>query len=381
MRIFFKILWNILRALLIMVLSLASIAVTLSLLLFFASGRGDVIRKGAQVQSVDHAIMERYDSYINNSMSDVLDGVLAIEKVYWLSDDDLIAPEPDQNKFGTAKTAAELAWLLEEAAGVLDGQETLFNTETPVWEKSNIHYYLDDTIFTVTWKQPIGNAMYTISEVKLAHPSQFRRFLADGQYSSGSKYTAVEMASAVNAVVAANGDFYTFRDLGIIVYDSQLMRMEGREMDTCFIAGNGDLLFAHKGDLTGQEETEAFLKENGVRFSISFGPILIENGEKCWIKNPYPVGEGNIRDARAALCQLDTLHYLVIAVNADGEYKNRHNLKELQENLYQMGCVQAYNLDGGQSATIVVNDQKINEVWLRKISDIIYFATALPSDE
>ena len=44
----------------------------------------------------------------------------------------------------------------------------------------------------------------------------------------------------------------------------------------------------------------------------------------------------------------------------------------------------AYALDGGQTAAIVMNDQLINKVSYgaqRKISDIIYFATAIPEDE
>jgi hypothetical protein len=46
-----------------------------------------------------------------------------------------------------------------------------------------------------------------------------------------------------------------------------------------------------------------------------------------------------------------------------------------------MGCTMAYNLDGGQSATIVMNDEVKNYVYERRISDIIYFATALPEGE
>ena len=41
----------------------------------------------------------------------------------------------------------------------------------------------------------------------------------------------------------------------------------------------------------------------------------------------------------------------------------------------------AYCLDGGQTAAIVMNDQLINRPVYgeqRKISDIIYFATAVP---
>ena len=40
-----------------------------------------------------------------------------------------------------------------------------------------------------------------------------------------------------------------------------------------------------------------------------------------------------------------------------------------------------YTLDGGQTAVIAMNDKLINSVlfgFQRKISDIIYFATAVP---
>ena len=47
----------------------------------------------------------------------------------------------------------------------------------------------------------------------------------------------------------------------------------------------------------------------------------------------------------------------------------------------KLGCDKAYTLDGGQTAVIVMNDQLINSVhygYQREISDIIYFATAVP---
>ena len=43
------------------------------------------------------------------------------------------------------------------------------------------------------------------------------------------------------------------------------------------------------------------------------------------------------------------------------------------------GCQSAYNLDGGSSSTVVLNNQKINALSTgktRQISDIIYFASA-----
>ena len=374
--IFFKIVSFLLKT----AVSIVCLALAVSMLMTFVTGM-DGSSQAGQAGTTSHALMERYNMFVTNTFSDALDGVLSIKKIYWLNDDDLVAPEPNQNCYGTAKTPDELQWLLEDAAELLDGQDTLFGPDTPVWDGCDIYYYFDETILVITWKQVMSNAIYTISEIKIADPSQFRRFLADGQYASGSKYVPTELASSVNAVVASNGDFYTFRNMGIIVYDSQLKRAEGRNMDTCFIAGNGDLLFAHRNQLTKRDEMEQFVQENGVRFSVAFGPILIENGEQVPIKNPYPVGEGDVAYARMALCQRDTLHYYFVNVSPELPYGNSHTLPVFASNLAKLGCKSAYNLDGGQSGTIVMNDKKINYVWERQVSDILYFATAIPNGD
>lgn len=354
------------------------LTLTCSVLLSFLM-TGGASRGTAQNSDKDYALTDRYNMFVTNTLSDTLGGVLSIPKTYWLNDDDLVAPKPNPDCYGTAKDPASLMWLLDEAATLLDGQETLFSAETPIYEGSAIQYYYDETILVITWKQLIDNAVYTISEVKIADPSQFRRFVADGVYGSSSKYVPTEMASSVNAVLATNGDFYSFRNMGTIVYDSKLMRAEGYSMDSCFIAGNGDLIFSHVGRLTTKEAMQQLIDDNGVRFSLAFGPVLVENSQLCWIKDPYPVGEGNYYYPRMALCQRDTLHYLMVTVSQEPPYENAHTLPIFAENLLDMGSKMAYNLDGGQSATIVMNNKTVNYVWQRKVSDIIYFATAIPN--
>lgn len=354
------------------------LTLTCSVLLSFLM-TGGASRGTAQNSDKDYALTDRYNMFVTNTLSDTLEGVLSIPKTYWLNDDDLVAPKPNPDCYGTAKDPASLMWLLDEAATLLDGQETLFSAETPIYEGSAIQYYYDETILVITWKQLIDNAVYTISEVKIADPSQFRRFVADGVYGSSSKYVPTEMASSVNAVLATNGDFYSFRNMGTIVYDSKLMRAEGYSMDSCFIAGNGDLIFAHVGELTTKEAMQQLIDDNGVRFSLAFGPVLVENSQLCWIKDPYPVGEGNYYYPRMALCQRDELHYLMVTVSQEPPYENAHTLPIFAENLLDMGSKMAYNLDGGQSATIVMNNKTVNYVWQRKVSDIIYFATAIPN--
>ena len=334
-----------------------------------------------QKSDANYALTDRYNMFITNTLSDTLDGMLSIPKTYWLSDDDLVAPKPNPNGYGATEDPTSLQWLLDKAAPLLDGQETLFTTQTQILPGSQVHYYYDETILVITWKQLMDGTVYTVSEVKIADPSQFRRFVADGEYGSYSKYYPQEMATSVNAVMATNADFYIYWGTGIVVYDGKLMRASGRTMDSCFIDRNGDLLMTHIGELTRKEDMEKFIEDNGIRFSLAFGPILIEDGEVVDIKFPYPVGEGNMYDTRMALCQRDKLHYMLVTSTQEPGYGRNHNWWEFAANIQELGCEKAYNLDGGQSATVVMNNEVLNHVKQRQTSDIIYFATAIPNGE
>lgn len=307
----------------------------------------------------------------------------ATRREYTLNDQDMVAPEPNPAFYGTASSPAEMAAVLADAEFLMEGQETLFTTETEILEGSQIQYYLDDTIFVITWKQVVEGSVYTFSEVKLAHASQFRRFLADGKYGSFAAYTTQEMATSVNAVSASSGDYYGYRGTGVCVYQGAVHRSDARHLDTCFVDENGDLLFSYREELADEEAIQKFVEDNNVRFSISFGPVMIDNGEYA-VPSYYHVGEIHEGYSRAALCQMGPLHYTVVASNYEHPYYAVHTMSQFANNLLNLGITKAYALDGGQTATIVMDDEVINSVSYgaqRKISDIIYFATALPESE
>ena len=329
---------------------------------------------------VAHEIINRFDNFMTNSISVAAEGLLKIEKVFALTDSDQVAPEPDQSKFGTTYDVNSLQGILDAAKEQMEGQEMLFNTQLPIFEGSEINYYLDDTIFAITWKQNINNAIYTFSEVKIAHPSQIRRFLADGVFGSEKQYLTSEMASSVNAVVASAGDFYKHRRSGLVVYNGKVEKFNVNSLDSCFIDDKGDLIFSKAREFKTQEELQTYVDMNNIRFSLCFGPILIENGQPAF-PGYYPVGEIADKFSRAALCQLGELHYLVVTANDEAPFRNFPNLYTFSNALIGMGITKAYTLDGGQTATIVMNDRVINHVSYgaeRLISDIIYFATAIP---
>ena len=332
-------------------------------------------------ESARMGLADKFDRYITNGISDALSGIISIPKEYWLNDSDLVAPAPRRECYGEASDPAALADTLAAAEALLDGQSTLFSTQTVIKDDTTVKYYLDDTILAITWKQIIDGGVYTFSEVKIAHPSQFRRFMAGGEYGTGALYTATEMAKSVNAISASSADYYTYRPYGITVNNGITYRLDDEGiLDVCFIDDKGDLLMVPRGQLITQEEVEGYVAENNVRFSLAFGPILIQDGKECTPRG-YIIGEIKKNLTRAALCQLGELHYVVVAVNMEPYYINMPTLKQFATRLSELGIPTAYSLDGGQTATIVMDNTLINSVDYgdqRDISDIIYFATALP---
>lgn len=350
--------------------------------MLMAVGAGTAATAGG---ASDVAIMDRFDMYMTNQTSNALEGVLNIEKVYWLSDNDEVAPKPNQERFGTASSPSEVMWLLEEAADLIDGRELTFNENIPLWEHGQIYYYYDETILVIAWQQLMDRIVHNIAEVIVADATQFRRGLAGGEFGSDKQFFPTQIAQSVNAVIATSGDFYKFRHNGIIVHKGQLKRFEGKSVDTCFIDDKGDLLFVKREELMSEAEAEKYIADNHVRFSLAFGPVLVEDGKNV-VPDYYVIGEINEEYTRSALCQKGQLHYLFVNTSGYLQYNltARQTLRKFANHLIELGVDRAYTLDGGQTTVIAMNGELITAPDFgsqRQISDIIYFATALPDGE
>lgn len=323
---------------------------------------------------------DRFQMALNNRMSSALDGIVSLKKVYWISDNSVAAPKPNHKLYGETKKPKKLDWLVEDAKEILGGQELLFSTDVEILPGSKVHYYLDETILAIAWKEVHNDSVYTYAEVKLVHPSQFRRFLADGEFGSGRLYLTTEMAESVNAVVAGNGDYYAYRYQGITVTDGIVRRNNPGVPDICYVDKNGDLKLVRNRAFGNMTEAQDYMDRHSIRFSLAFGPILVKDGE-LMLPVDYPLGEVQQNYTRAAICQMDNLHYLFVTVNTESGCFHTPDIFEFGEYIYETGCQQAYTLDGGQTATLVMDNELVNCVNYgsqRMISDIIYFATAMP---
>ena len=337
---------------------------------------------GTGTQKTRFDMAERVNIFTANAGSDALSDLVYIPKVYTIPENDLVAPKPNSASFGETDDPAVIQSLIDKSAELLDGQELIWNSDIVRFEGSKMRYYCDETLLVITWKELRDNSVLTFAEVKMADGSQLRRALAGNSYGSGVRMKATDMANAVNAVIAINGDFYDYRQLGITVYQRQLYRNNPALVDTAFFTAGGDMLFSHRGELTGEGEAQAFIERNDVVFAVAFGPILVENGQAVPTFS-YPVGEIANQYSRAAIAQKDHLHYLLVTAGQEGNYARRPTTNELADYLAALGVQSAYNLDGGQTATMAMQGTTVNRVdWdnERTMSDIIYFATARPGE-
>jgi exopolysaccharide biosynthesis protein len=157
-------------------------------------------------------------------------------------------------------------------------------------------------------------------------------------------------------------------------------------LETCFVNGDGDFLFTELGQSFTREEMEQYIADNDILFSISFGPVLVRDGQvqQCdW----YPVGEIDRGYSRAGIGQVDKLHYLYMSLNHSPEKEARWSVNTFAQHFGEKPVKNAYCLDGGQTGEIVFQGRAYNHVDVvngqkeRPVSDNIYFATAIGGTE
>ena len=303
---------------------------------------------------------------------------------YTLPDRTSPGPVPDSSRFGWLENPEDLLPLLqsEEAVRLIGGQTLDFKPEN-VLPGRGVHYYLDETILAIVWQQDEHGAVGTFSEVFLADASQLRRKLAGDSFGSDERFYPSELAAQANAVVACSGDFYNSgrSTYGLCVYDGKLMRSCLTAGDTCLFTDEGDMLFVYENTFATEEEAQQYLDRQHIMFSLAFGPVMIDHGKDV-TPYSYPLGEVLDTYARCAIGQLGKLHYLAMTINCESpDHYVYVTLRQAADSMLAHNCYNAYTLDGGQTGSILIGGKLINPVqfgYERQMSDIFYFATAIP---
>lgn len=265
------------------------------------------------------------------------------------------------------------------AAGVKALPHDLFSPgRTPAAEGFTENGYRDETIIVEMEQKRLYDSDVYIAYVKIATPSQLRTAVAGKKIGSSSTNHTSTISKNYNGIVAVNGDYFTKTKAGYIVRMGETYREKtSKNMDLLLIDELGDFHIYLRGHENQEKGVAAFTSEHQIVNGFFFGPALVVDGQVQEIPENYQF-DPHQKNPRAGIAQLGTLTYALVVVNGRTDASEGVTLAEFADIMGQIGAEQAYNLDGGNSATLAFNGEVYNDKPQaeRAVTDIIYFASA-----
>lgn len=288
----------------------------------------------------------------------------------------VLVPSPALMEGWTADASQVTKIPLDAASGY--GPDEACYTSDWSYEDPTISVQIETTRYCET---PIF-----IARVKIADASQLRTMMA-GTYGSQRTALATTMAERGGAVLAINGDYYSYISTGLVTRQGHTYRMRGdSDYDALMIDVNGDFHIAKKIDEDTLEAAYNALggsvEEGGtIVQAFTFGPALIENGERAHEEFQRADGGARKKAQRMVIAQDGPLSYVIVCCEGpDNKNSEGLTLEEMAQFMLTLDVQTAYNLDGGGSTTMVFKGGKINALTTsknRSVSDIIYFCSGI----
>lgn len=305
-------------------------------------------------------------AHFNTSMNTMISEVTGVESKYSLPYDMTAAPKADE---------ANYSEIIED--GITK------------------YKYEDETISVTAWTERMTKkingkkctAEYAFADVQISDPSQFRRGWTDNNPIKPGKLPPTTIFNNCNGIVGMSSDFYSNRKYGYIYqYGEEVMSKKStkdKSNDVLVVDYNGDFHIYDSVDFEKKAASEGTKFTNNIMFSFTFGPALVVDGKNTNSSKfkSQKLGEIDHLQARACIGQLGKLHYLLCTVGEVGA-----DMPTLADEMVARGCITAYNLDGGQSGTLLFKNKHINTIAYnsgskekygeRAQDNIIYFGTA-----
>ena len=243
--------------------------------------------------------------------------------------------------------------------------------------------YRDDSIIVEMEKKRLYDSDVFIAYVRIATPSQIRTAVAGSKLKSSNTNLITRITANYNGIVAVNGDFYSNSEKkgGYMVRQKEIFREKvSNNYDLLVIDEMGDFHILPRGKENQQNGISTLQNEHEIVNCFFFGPALVVDGEvqgaDTYDQYAFDPTQPN---PRAAIGQIGPLTYAVVVVNGRTSDTVGVTMEQLATIMGDIGCQQADNLDGGNSATLVFHNEiySAKENKERSVSDIIYFASAI----
>ncbi|ASA20073.1 phosphodiester glycosidase family protein [Paenibacillus donghaensis] len=203
-----------------------------------------------------------------------------------------------------------------------------------------------------------GNYKAYALKIKLKDPEAMSMSLAE-ETSSGAE-TTMQAVSRHGAIAGINAGGFADKagkryPLSTTIVGGQyLYGFEPTYKDLSFVGLN------QSGQLIGGKfYNRSQLDQQKPKFGATFVPVLLKNSTKVPIPQKWKQAPG--RAPRTVMGKYKDDQLLVMVADGYNEYgSSGAALEELQNKLFNMGVIDAYNLDGGGSSSLIFNGRVVN---------------------
>ncbi len=220
---------------------------------------------------------------------------------------------------------------------------------------------------------------YYLADVMLSDATDLRAGFANNAFGTNIVEYTSDIAEYYDAIFAINGDYYGFRETGIVIRNGVIYRDDGARVGLA-IYTDGSMKIYDETTTSADELVAA-----GVYNTLSFGPALVDDGEIVDgidnIEIDTNFGNHSIQgeQPRTGIGVIDDNHFVFVVVDGRSTgYSMGVTMTEFAQIFVDLRATQAYNLDGGGSSTMYFNGDLVNNPLgkgkERGTSDILYVA-------
>ena len=264
----------------------------------------------------------------------------------------------------------------------------LEDEENGLWQYASKNLSITVTRYRETVKTKKGNRVreYCVAEIYTSPASPLSAITNETPKGKKERVPGYykdypeELVRRYPAVLAISDDYYGHREQtrisnpekfkwpdGIIIRNGELIsdktrkkgKVEFPPLDTLAVFPDGSM----RTDPVAEKTAEDFLAEGAVQV-FAFGPWLIHEGminEKgVDSTKSYMYNTARYSEPRVAIGMAEPFHYFAIVVKGrpDSKYIGA-KFDWLAEKMLELGCTEALNLDGGETACMVFNGKTI----------------------
>ena len=233
---------------------------------------------------------------------------------------------------------------------------------TPNKEFSERTHYSDPDIYIdiTTHRDAEDTTTYYVADIRINNLGYFRAALAHDTFGQNVTERTSDMCNRKKGILAIDGDTYGSQEGGYVVRNGNLdpkairttKNLERRKPDDLVVKKDGTF------EIIDERETSFDQVRAMDPFHVfSFGPALVNKNEITVTENDeVGTAMGGNKNQRCAMGIIRPGHYVFVV--SDGRMKSSYGLSlfNLAGIMKDLHCETAYNLDGGGSATMYLED-------------------------